>query len=100
MAVIKDKKVELCICGREKKTEIRLAKRRVSSWLGTMAAIGFFITLVTYPELIIEPLDLKSIILLGLIAFFLMGITYKTVLYKRKRHSFQCALRRAFLDIV
>lgn len=100
MAVIKDKQIQLCICGREKKTDIRSAKRRVSSWLGTAAATGFLIVLITYPSMLVEDIDFKSIIALGLIAYYTVGTIYKTITYIKKKHTPLCALRHAYLDTV
>ena len=100
MAVIKDKRIQLCICGREEKVETRLAKRRVSSWLGVMATIGLLITILTYPDLLVESIDLKSVILVGLVLYYIIGIIYKTVSYEQKKHTLRCAVRRAFIDVV
>ena len=99
MAVIKDKKIQLCVCGREKKTETRTAKRRVSSWLGTAAAILFVVVILTYPEILLESFDLKTALACALMAYYTLGVIYKFTVHIQK-HSFRCAFRRAWIEIV
>ena len=100
MTVIKDKQVELCICGRSKKTELRLAKRRVLSWFGVIIILGTLLTVITYPELIVESFDYKTVVVLGILVYYFVGIPYKTISYINRKHKFICALRHALLDVV
>lgn len=100
MAIIKDKKIELCVCGKSNQVEMREAKQRVLSWMGTVIIIGFVLTLITYPEFIFQDVDFKGWILLGIIAYIIIGVTYKTYTHIHGEHSPYCAFRRAYLEIV
>lgn len=98
--MIKDKQVYVCICGKSNTTELRAAKRRVSSWLGYGALLGFVFVLVTYPEFLIADLDLKGWMLFLLVGYFLVGIPVRMRVWRRQGHSFACSARRASLEVV
>lgn len=101
MAIISDEMVQACICGIDKKTKIeRTAKRRVLTWMGTVAFVGFLLTLAVYPELLVEQIDAKSIIAFSVVLYLIIGMIYKFVDYGRKKHGLLCSLRRAYLEIV
>lgn len=97
---IKDKKVYKCACGKSNVTELRTAKRRVSSWLGYGALLGFIFVLITYPEFLITNLDVKAWALLLLVGYFLVGISVRTRKWRRQGHSFVCSTRRASLEVI
>ena len=100
MVIIKDKEIQLCVCGREKKTTVRLAKRRVSAWLGIMATAGFVIVLATYPSMLLDSIDIATLVWFSLVAYYIVGTLYRSVAYIQKKHTFYCALRRAFWETV
>lgn len=101
MALIKDKTISACICGRDKKAKIqRTAKQRVTSWLGYGALAGFVFALLTYPEFLVTDLDPKGWIFLLLIGYFVIAVPYKTYAHLKEGHSFLCSVRRGFIEIV
>lgn len=101
MAILNDTTVPACICRVDEKTKIpRDTKRRVSSWLGCGALLGFIVVLLTYPEFLVSETDFAGWILLLLIAYYFIGVPYKTYIYIKDRHTLKCALRRAALEVI
>lgn len=100
MALIKDKKIKTCVCGKRNSVETRVAKQRVLSWMGYTMLIGFTLALITYPEFLIEDLDFKGALFLLVIGYFLVAVPYKTYLHVKEKHTLSCSLRKAMLEII
>ena len=100
MAIINDKQVAVCICGKSNNKILRTSKQRALTIIGSLVLAGFTIALLIDPSFILEKPDIKSVILYGLILYFMVVVPYKTVVYLQKNHTFYCAIRRAFWETV
>ena len=100
MAIINDKQVAVCICGKSNNKILRTSKQRALTIIGSLVLAGFTIALLIDPSFILEKPDIKSVILYGLILYFIVIVPYKLVSFKKLGHSFFCSPRRAYLEIV
>ena len=96
MAMIKDKQIKVCVCGKLKaKTETYTAKQQVLAFLGIVGTLGILVGLALGADFgaISDPTNL---IVLGFWLYAVLRFWYETFRMYQKKHTFICSLRLAF----
>lgn len=99
--LIKDKKIQKCICSKDNTSTVRTAKQRVTSWMVITVILVVCFLLISggyYNDL--EELDFMDALAPGVAVFTLTYTAISTVKYKRLRHSFRCSIRRGFIEAI
>lgn len=102
---IKDKTINICICGKSRKKLLLDSKSRVLGWMATAALLLMTSATIFDVEIFLQDIsdtinniDIKSIVAYLVVAYLMLATLARCVIYKFKhKHSLRCSLRMAWL---